>query len=142
MVFKVIYSEAILDYANSKKFRGKLEDASVVEEGKNISCGDEITLYLKVEDGVIKDARFEGIGCAISQASASLMIERIVNEKLENVESIVEEAEKMARGEDFDEQKLGNISIMSDIKNYPARVKCFLLAWKTLKEALKKISQS
>ncbi|AJG41305.1 MULTISPECIES: Fe-S cluster assembly sulfur transfer protein SufU [Thermotoga] len=138
----MIYSEAILDYANSKKFRGKLKDASVVEEGKNISCGDEITLYLKVEDGVIKDARFEGIGCAISQASASLMIERIVNEKLENVESIVEEAEKMARGEDFDEQKLGNISIMSDIKNYPARVKCFLLAWKTLKEALKKISQS
>ena len=138
----MIYSEAILDYENSKKFRGKLKDASVVEEGKNISCGDEITLYLKVEDGVIKDARFEGIGCAISQASASLMIERIVNEKLENVESIVEEAEKMARGEDFDEQKLGNISIMSDIKNYPARVKCFLLAWKTLKEALKKISQS
>lgn len=90
----MIYSEAILDYANSKKFRGKLKDASVVEEGKNISCGDEITLYLKVEDGVIKDARFEGIGCAISQASASLMIERIVNEKLENVESIVEEAEK------------------------------------------------
>ncbi|PLV56406.1 Fe-S cluster assembly sulfur transfer protein SufU [Thermotoga sp. SG1] len=138
----MIYSEAILDYANSKKFRGKVEDASVVEEGKNISCGDEITLYLKVEDGVIKDARFEGIGCAISQASASLMIERIINESLENVESIVEEAEKMARGEPFDGQKLGNVSIMSDIKNYPARVKCFLLAWKTLKEALKKISQS
>ncbi|PLV60023.1 Fe-S cluster assembly sulfur transfer protein SufU [Thermotoga sp. KOL6] len=137
----MIYSEAILDYANSKKYKGKLENATVVEEGKNISCGDEIVLYLKIENGEIKDAKFEGIGCAISQASASLMIERILGRKVEDVESILKEAEKMATGSSFDEKKLGNVAIMSDIKNYPARVKCFLLSWKTLEQALKRFSQ-
>ncbi|AIY86989.1 MULTISPECIES: Fe-S cluster assembly sulfur transfer protein SufU [unclassified Thermotoga] len=137
----MMYSEAILDYANSKRFRGKLNDATVIEEGKNISCGDEITLYLKVEDGVVKDAKFEGMGCVISQASASLMLERIVGERVEEIFSLIEEAEKMSRGENFDEGKLKNVTLMSDIKNYPARVKCFILAWKTLKEALKKISR-
>lgn len=89
----------------------------------------------------MKDAKFEGMGCVISQASASLMLERIVGERVEEIFSLIEEAEKMSRGENFDEGKLKNVTLMSDIKNYPARVKCFILAWKTLKEALKKISR-
>ena len=70
------------------------------------------------------------------------MIERIIGEKLKNVISIIEEAEKMAKGGSFDEKKLGNITIMSDVKNYPARVKCFLLSWRTLDQVIRKLSQS
>lgn len=127
-----MYNELVMDYSRLKKFKGKLEDA-IVQEGKNISCGDEITLYVKLNDNKVEDAKFEGIGCAISQASANLMIENIIGKSLEEVRGMIENVSLMVNGKEYDKDKLGLIAELSEIKNYPMRIKCFLLAWKTLK---------
>ncbi|SHH36954.1 Fe-S cluster assembly sulfur transfer protein SufU [Thermosipho atlanticus] len=132
-----MYNELIMDYSKLQKYKGKLDDA-IVQEGKNLSCGDEIILYLKIEGNKVVDAKFEGIGCAISQASANLMIENIVGKTLEEIEVIKKHVLAMAKGEKYDKEKLGLISEFSDIKNYPMRIKCFLLSWKTLELLLNK----
>ncbi len=134
----MMYSDFILDYSKLKKFTGKLENATIVEEGKNLSCGDELTLYLKVEDNVVKEAKFEGHGCAISQASTNVMIEMITGKTVEEALEIMKNAENMILGKNFDDGKLGLILNFYEVKNFPMRVKCFLLPWKTLEIALKK----
>lgn len=126
-----MYNELVMDYAKLKKYKGKIEN-SKVQEGKNISCGDEITLYIKIEDNKVSDAKFEGVGCAISQASANLMIENIIGKSLDEIKKIIKNVNQMVNNKDYDKQILGIISELSDIKNYPMRIKCFLLPWKTL----------
>ncbi|ACJ74765.1 SUF system FeS assembly protein, NifU family [Thermosipho africanus TCF52B] len=132
-----MYNELIMDYSKLKKYKGKIEDATKVEEGKNLSCGDEITLYLKIENERIVDAKFEGIGCAISQASANLMIENIINKSIDDVKILIDNVYKMTRGEEYDKSVLGLIEELKSIKDYPMRIKCFLLAWKTLELSFK-----
>ncbi|EKF48724.1 SUF system FeS assembly protein, NifU family [Thermosipho africanus H17ap60334] len=132
-----MYNELIMDYSKLKKYKGKIEDATKVEEGKNLSCGDEITLYLKIENERIVDAKFEGIGCAISQASANLMIENIINKSIDEVKILIDNVYKMTRGEEYDKSVLGLIEELKSIKDYPMRIKCFLLAWKTLELSFK-----
>ncbi|MBB6063309.1 nitrogen fixation NifU-like protein [Thermosipho japonicus] len=132
-----MYNELIMDYSKLKKYKGKIEDATKVEEGKNLSCGDEITLYLKIENERIVDAKFEGIGCAISQASANLMIENIINKSIDEVKTLIDNVYKMTRGEEYDKSVLGLIVELKSIKDYPMRIKCFLLAWKTLELSFK-----
>lgn len=132
-----MYNELIMDYSKLKKYKGKIEDATKVEEGKNLSCGDEITLYLKIENERIVDAKFEGIGCAISQASANLMIENIINKSIDDVKILIDNVYKMTRGEGYDKSVLGLIEELKSIKDYPMRIKCFLLAWKTLELSFK-----
>ena len=130
-----IYSDLAVRYAKDETFRGRIEGA-VSREGKNISCGDEITLHVKVEGDEISDASFEGVGCIVSQASAAMLVELIRGKKLDEVERIVKEVEKMVRGEEFDEDLVGNLVVFSGISNVPGRSKCFTLAWKTLEEIL------
>ncbi|WP_126992962.1 Fe-S cluster assembly sulfur transfer protein SufU [Thermosipho globiformans] len=132
-----MYNELIMDYSKLKKYKGKIEDATKVEEGKNLSCGDEITLYLKIENERIVDAKFEGIGCAISQASANLMIENIIDKSIDEVKILIDNVYKMTRGEEYDKSILGLIEEFKSIKDYPMRIKCFLLAWKTLELSFK-----
>lgn len=132
-----MYNELIMDYSKLKKYKGKIEDATKIEEGKNLSCGDEITLYLKIENERIVDAKFEGIGCAISQASANLMIENIINKSIDEVKILIDNVYKMTRGEEYDKSVLGLIEELKSIKDYPMRIKCFLLAWKTLELSFK-----
>ncbi|APT71634.1 nitrogen fixation protein NifU [Thermosipho sp. 1063] len=134
----MMYSELIMDYSKLKKYKGKLKDADVVEEGKNLSCGDEITLYLKFENGKIVDGKFEGIGCAISQASANIMLESVIGKDKDEALDILKNVYAMVKGEDFEKEKLGIVKELEDIRNYPMRIKCFLLSWKTLELALKK----
>ena len=135
-----LYSEIIMDYAKLKKYKKKMNDADTVKEGANLSCGDEIKLYVKVRDGKIESLSFEGKGCIVSQASANLMIERVLGESLENIHEIIENVEKMVRGEEYDKNLLKNVSIMENIRSYPSRVKCFMLAWRTLENALKELN--
>jgi len=132
-----MYNELVMDYSRLKKYKGKIDNA-IVQEGKNISCGDEIILYVKLEDNKVIDVKFEGIGCAISQASANLMIENIIGKSLEEVKELIENVNLMVNGSEYDKEKLGLISELSEIKNYPMRIKCFLLAWKTLQLLIKK----
>jgi len=135
-----LYSEIIMDYAKLKKYKKKMNDADTVKEGANLSCGDEIKLYVKVRDGKIESLSFEGKGCIVSQASANLMIERVLGESLENIHEIIENVEKMVKGEEYDKNLLKNVSIMENIRSYPNRVRCFMLAWRTLENALKELN--
>nr|6A6F_A Chain A, Iron-sulfur cluster assembly scaffold protein NifU [Fervidobacterium islandicum]6A6F_B Chain B, Iron-sulfur cluster assembly scaffold protein NifU [Fervidobacterium islandicum] len=133
----MIYSEFIMDYSKLKKFHGKIENAHKVEEGKNLSCGDEVTLYFLFDGDKIVDVKFEGHGCAISQASTNVMIEQIIGKTKQEALEMMKNAENMMLGKEFDENVLGPIINFYDVKNYPMRVKCFLLPWKTLEIALK-----
>ncbi len=136
-----LYSEVIVDYAKLKKYKKKMDDADVVREGVNLSCGDEIKLYVKVQDGRVESLSFEGKGCIVSQASTNLMIERVLGESLESIHEILKNVEKMVKGEEYDRNLLKNVSIMENIRSYPNRVKCFMLAWRTLEDALKELSE-
>lgn len=133
----MIYSEFIMDYSKLKKFHGKIENAHKVEEGKNLSCGDEVTLYFIFDGDKIIDVKFEGHGCAVSQASTNVMIEQIIGKTKQEALEIIKNAENMMLGKEFDENILGPVVNFYDVKNYPMRVKCFLLPWKTLELAIK-----
>ncbi|APT76158.1 nitrogen fixation protein NifU [Marinitoga sp. 1135] len=141
MSLEDLYSDIILDYARNPQFQGEIDDATISEDGKNLSCGDEITLFLKVKNGKIEEARFKGHGCIVSQSSAALMCEAITGKSLDEAEKILEEVEKMAQGEDFDEELVGNLVVYSEISKFPVRVKCFTLAWHTLENALEEIEE-
>ncbi|SHE44250.1 nitrogen fixation protein NifU [Marinitoga hydrogenitolerans DSM 16785] len=139
MSLEDLYSDIILDYARNPQFQGEIPDATMKEDGKNLSCGDEITLYLKVENNIVKKARFSGHGCIVSQSSAALLCESVEGKTLDEAERILEEVEKMAQGEEFDENIVGNVGIYSEISKFPIRVKCFTLAWHTLENILDEI---
>ena len=135
-----LYSEIIVDYAKLKKYKKRMDDADTVKEGVNLSCGDEIKLYVKVRDGKMESLSFEGKGCIVSQASTNLMIERVLGEPLENIHEILENVKRMVKGEEYDKNLLKNVSIMENIRSYPNRVKCFMLAWRTLEDTLKELN--
>ncbi|TGG87490.1 Fe-S cluster assembly sulfur transfer protein SufU [Geotoga petraea] len=135
-----IYSEIILDYAKNTKNKRIIEDAHE-KKGKNLSCGDEIKIFIKPENGIIKDVSFEGHGCIISQASAAIMCDTIKGKTVEEAEDFIEEVLKMARGEDFDKEKLGELDLFENIKDFPMRIKCFTLSWHTAKEDIEEIKE-
>jgi nitrogen fixation protein NifU and related proteins len=136
-----IYTQLIMEHSTSKHNRRKLDDPDLSEKGHNPSCGDEITLEVKLNGDIIEDLAFTGQGCAISQASTSMMIDLIKgknkNEALELVETFI----GMIKREINDEEKLEELEdaiVLKNISNMPARVKCAVLAWHTLKEAMDK----
>ncbi|GAB6188899.1 SUF system NifU family Fe-S cluster assembly protein [Marinitoga arctica] len=136
MSLEDLYSDIILDYARNPQFQGEIPEATIKEDGKNLSCGDEITLFLKIEDNIVKEAKFSGHGCIVSQSSAALLCETIEGKTLDEVKKILEEVEKMAQGDEFNEDEIGNVAIYSEISKFPVRVKCFTLAWHTLENSL------
>lgn len=136
-----IYTQLIMEHSASKHNRRKLDGKVLSEKGHNPSCGDEITLEVKLNGDIIEDLAFTGQGCAISQASTSMMIDLIKgknkNEALELVETFI----GMIKREIDDEEKLEELEdaiVLKNISNMPARVKCAVLAWHTLKEAMDK----
>ena len=130
-----LYQELILDHGRHPRKTGVIPDATYVEKGFNPLCGDEITLYLEVKDEVITKVRFEGEGCAISQASSSLMAERIEGMPVNEALALFNQVHEMLMG--VNEHQLGKLSSLSGVKRYPVRVKCATLAWHTLDAALK-----
>ncbi len=140
MELKQIYTELIREHSSNKFNKRPLEDKTHSELGHNPSCGDEITLNLKIEDGVIKDASYEGIGCAISQASASMMVDNIKGKTVEEAKELAETFIGMIKGEITDEEELEKLEdaiALQNISVLPARVKCAVLAWHTLAELVK-----
>ena len=137
-----LYQEVILDHGRHPRNFGKLEVANRIQQGLNPLCGDEIQLYLLVEGDQIKAVRFCGEGCAISQASASIMTTMIEKKSLAEVEKIFHAFHQQMTDEGvFDEEQLGKLKVLSGVKAYPARVKCATLAWHTLQAALKQSPQ-
>lgn len=135
---KEIYSDIVLRYAKDDSYRGKVEGA-IVAEDKNESCGDEVKLYLKVKGNEVEDASFEGVGCIVSMASAAMLVKSVRGKSVSEVEKILENVEKMMKGEEFDEELLGDLVVFSGISGIPARSKCFYLAWSVLKNVLKSL---
>ena len=133
-----LYTQIITENSRSKENRHPVECATHSLEGVNPSCGDDITLQLRVKDGKIEDAGFIGSGCAISQASADIMLGMIVGQKKEKALEMGRTFLRMIHGEATEEEieSLEEASALKDIAHMPARVKCAMLGWRTLSEAL------
>lgn len=139
MELEQLYTELILEHNQDKRNKRKLDISTLSEHGHNPSCGDDLTLELDVENGIIRDAAYTGSGCAISQASASMMIDIIKGRTVEEALGLVETFLSMIKREITDEEELEVLEdaiALKNISNMPARVKCAVLAWHTLKEAL------
>ncbi len=133
-----LYQEVIFDHnRNPRNFR-IIEDADRSVEGFNPLCGDRLNLYLKVKDGVIEYASFQGSGCAISTASVSLMTEIIKGKTEQEAEDLFKTFHQVATSEDEEVnlEALGKLAVLAGVREYPARVKCATLAWHTLDAAL------
>ena len=133
-----LYQEVIFDHNRHPRNFGKLEDANRHADGNNPLCGDKLSLYLRIDGDVIADLRFEGMGCAISTASASLMTERLKGMKVADAEALFHKFHALVTedGKDAEGPELGKLSVLTGVRDYPARVKCATLAWHTLEAAL------
>lgn len=137
-----LYREVILDHYRNPRHRGSLSSPTISREGLNPLCGDEITLDLRIEDGVIRDVAFRGSGCSISQSSASMMTEAVLGKTLEEVRALFEDFTAMMQGSDrVDPESLGDLEALVGVRKFPVRVKCATLAWHTLEEALQALRQ-
>ena len=136
-----LYTELILEHNQDKRNKRLLDVFTTSEHGHNPSCGDDLTLQVNVENGIVKDAAYTDSGCAISQASASMMIDIIKGKTVEEAFRLVDLFLGMIKKEVTDDDELEELEdaiALKNISNMPARVKCAVLAWHTLKEALKK----
>lgn len=133
------YNEILTEHNMHPDFKHDIEDADIVLDGINPSCGDEIQLKLKTDGDIITDGVFVGDGCAISQASTDIMLGMIIGQSKEKALEYADIFMRMIRGEASDEEidSLEEASALRDISHMPARVKCAMLGWRTLSEALK-----
>lgn len=134
-----LYQEVIIDHGRHPRNFGELAHASFHQEGFNPLCGDKIVLHVYEENGVVVDLKFEGTGCAISMASASLMTECLKGKSKEQIQEIFQLFHRWVTEEvsgDELKDKLGKLAVLGGVREFPARVKCATLAWHTLKAGL------
>ncbi len=131
-----LYQEVILDH-NKRPRNFRVLDGGRQAEGYNPLCGDRFTVYLQIDNGLIKDVSFQGSGCAISKASASLMTESVKGKSIEEAKATFDEFQKMLTGPtDAPTDNLGKLTVLAGVRQFPVRVKCASLAWHTLKSAV------
>lgn len=136
-----VYNELIMEHSMNSYNKKKLEKADYSEIGHNPNCGDEITLELKLNENVIEDMAFSGHGCAISQASTSIMIDTLKGKTIDEAKEIIKTFIEMIKRETTDEEELRKLEdaiAFRNVSNMPARVKCALLAWHTMEDILNK----
>ena len=134
-----LYQQVILDHNKKPRNFRKLESANHFAEGYNPLCGDHLTVYLDLEGGAVKEIAFEGSGCAISKAAASMMTQAVKGKSREQAEELFTEFHSMVTGEldeETEENSLGNLKIFAGVREFPVRVKCATLPWHTLHAAL------
>ena len=133
-----LYQEVILDHNKNPRNFGKLEHYTNKAIGHNQLCGDQISLYLIIKDNIIQEVKFDGQGCAISKASASIMTTILKGKSIEEARKLFDEFHKLITetNDDIDEINLGKLAVFVGIREFPARVKCASLAWHTLLNAL------
>jgi nitrogen fixation NifU-like protein len=135
-----LYQEVILDHTKSPRNFERMEDPDRKADGDNPLCGDELTVYLDIEDGKVEEVTFEGEGCAISKASGSVMTEAVEGQDLEEVQRLVDVFQKLVTGDEevneMDAAELGDLAVFTGVQRFPTRVKCATLSWHTLKAAL------
>lgn len=136
-----VYNELIMEHSMNSYNKKELKDADYCEVGHNPNCGDEITLEIKLNGDIIEDMAFTGHGCAISQASTSIMIDTLKGKTIKEAKEIVKTFIEMIKRETTDEkelEKLEDAIAFRNVANMPARVKCALLAWHTIEDILNK----
>ncbi|MCG3088567.1 Fe-S cluster assembly sulfur transfer protein SufU [Sporosarcina cyprini] len=132
-----LYRSVIMDHYKNPRNKGVLSDNNVTIDMNNPTCGDVIHLTLQVEDGVVQDAKFEGEGCSISMASASMMTQLVKGKKTEDAVKYAHLFSDMMLGKDVDDSvDLGDIEALSGVAKFPARIKCATLAWKALEKGV------
>jgi nitrogen fixation NifU-like protein len=134
-----LYQTVILDHNKNPQNFGSVADANHRASGNNPLCGDVIEVTLLVEDGVVKDVRFEGAGCAISTASASIMTQAVKGKSVEDARALFERFHALVTApmdEPVDTDAAGKLAVFAGVREFPVRVKCATLAWHTLKNAL------
>lgn len=134
-----LYQQVILDHNKKPRNFRKLDHADYTAEGYNPLCGDQLTIYVNLDDNSVKEIAFEGSGCAISKAAASMMTQALKGKSKEQVEELFKEFHSMVTGE-LDEEtqanSLGNLKIFAGVRDFPVRVKCATLPWHTMHAAL------
>lgn len=144
MDFKTFYNEVVTDHNMHPLHKHPLENPDIEMEGVNPSCGDELTIQLKEKDGIITDGSFIGDGCAISQASADIMIDMIIGKTLDEARHLADIFIRMIKSEATPEEieELQEAGALADISHMPARVKCAVLGWHTLDEIIKGVGKT
>ncbi|PPR24006.1 MAG: Zinc-dependent sulfurtransferase SufU [Alphaproteobacteria bacterium MarineAlpha10_Bin1] len=138
-----LYQEVILDHGKAPRNFGKPESATCESNGHNPLCGDTVTIYLTVKDDIVEDVGFEGRGCAISIASASMMTEILRGKSVDEIRDMFERfhhmvtADEAANDGGYDDEDFEKLMVLSGVKEFPMRVKCATLAWHTMQAALK-----
>jgi nitrogen fixation NifU-like protein len=134
-----LYRQVIMDHYKNPRNRGELSDGSISIDLNNPTCGDRIQVQMKVEDGKVTDAKFEGEGCSISLASASMMTETIKGLPIEAALKLSRIFSDMMQGKEYDEEDfdLGDIEALQGVAKFPARIKCATLAWKAMEKGVK-----
>lgn len=130
-----LYQQVIIDHGRKPRNFGKLPNANHVKEGYNPLCGDKLTIYLREEQRKIIEAQFEGEGCAISMASASLMTESLKNKSLDEAEILFTAFHELLTNDGSEDERLGKLLVLAGVKEYPMRVKCATLCWHTARAA-------
>jgi nitrogen fixation NifU-like protein len=136
-----LYQQVILDHNKKPRNFRKLENASHTAEGYNPLCGDQLTVYVNVAGDAVQEIAFEGSGCAISKAAASMMTQAVKGKSREQAEELFREFHSMVTGEldeETEESMLGNLRIFAGVRDFPVRVKCATLPWHTMQAALNK----
>ena len=134
-----LYQEVILEHSKAPRNYRELPNANHKAEGFNPLCGDHFTVYLNIEGDAIRDISFQGSGCAISKASASMMTQSLKGKTREDAEKLFQEFHKLVTGkakENGGQSEVGKLAVFSGVSEYPVRVKCATLAWHALQAAL------
>ncbi|MBU0678287.1 MAG: SUF system NifU family Fe-S cluster assembly protein [Verrucomicrobia bacterium] len=136
-----LYQEIILDHFKNPRHFSELNDDEVLVDEYNPTCGDQIRMTAVVADGVVKDIRYDGHGCAISMASASMMAEAVVGKPVDEARQIIADFVAVMRGEkDSDLAELGDMASLEGVRRYPLRIKCATMSWHAISKAIDKIA--
>ncbi|AZB44309.1 SUF system NifU family Fe-S cluster assembly protein [Bacillus sp. FJAT-42376] len=131
-----LYRQVIMDHYKNPRNKGSLEDSLTVDMN-NPTCGDRIHLTLKIEDGKVSDAKFDGEGCSISMASASMMTQAIKGQDVKTALKLSEIFSDMMQGKEYDDTiDLGDIEALQGVSKFPARIKCATLSWKAMEKGV------
>lgn len=140
--FDDLYREIILDHYREPRNKGHIEKPDIAARGHNPLCGDEVNITMSLADGQVVDVRFDGAGCSISQASASMLTELVEGKSLSEVERIAGLFKEMMLEDGDSVEELGDLEALQGVKQYPVRIKCAILSWNTMLEGMEIFQKS
>lgn len=133
---RALYQEVILDHYKRPRNFGELDPADSFAQGYNPLCGDQLKVYLRMEGDKVSEVCFEGAGCAISTASASLMTEEVKGKTREEADALFDDFHQLLAGGEIPDREFGKLEVLAGVRDYPVRIKCATLAWHALRSAL------